>query len=179
MEDLLGRMEVKRKNGKLVGGKMDAEGYREMGKVREALGMSEEELEAKLSGLEARLGKAEDEEERGKLEGEMALYSTFGNGRGMSMEGAAAAYEALRVWVGMNRFSWEEAQANQRVARREVVRRSNVWSGHRPSQIDCGVFLWLLRVWRVHAPHARLAERRLPRPDLQPHPQQKLPDHQP
>ena len=123
MEDLLGRMEVKRKNGKLVGGKMDAEGYREMGKVREALGMSEEELEAKLSGLEARLGKAEDEEERGKLEGEMALYSTFGNGRGMSMEGAAAAYEALRVWVGMNRFSWEEAQANQRVARREVVRK--------------------------------------------------------
>ena len=123
MEDLLGRTEVKRKNGKLVGGKMDAEGYREMGKVREALGMSEEELEAKLSGLEARLGKAEDEEERGKLEGEMALYSTFGNGKGMSMEGAAAAYEALRVWVGMNRFSWEEAQANQRVARREVVRK--------------------------------------------------------
>ena len=39
------------------------------------------------------------------------------------MEGAAAAYEALRVWVGMNRFSWEEAQANQRVARREVVRK--------------------------------------------------------
>lgn len=124
MAKLLGRTQVKKdkKTGKLKGGLMDAEGYREMDKVRGALAMDAGALADKLASLEARAAKDDlTDEQRDELEADMALYSTFGDVAGMSLEQAAEAYESLRGRVILNRFAWDDKRADIRHARRGVI----------------------------------------------------------
>lgn len=112
------------KTGKLKGGKMSADAYRDLATVAEAMGMNSEQLEAKLAALRADLAKPGISEElREQLEDEMTLYDQFGDLAGMTPEDAVAAYEALRVRVYFHRFEWDDKQARVRGARRAVVRR--------------------------------------------------------
>lgn len=112
------------KTGKLKGGKMSADAYRDLATVAEAMGMNSEQLEAKLAALRADMAKPGISEElREQLEDEMTLYDQFGDLAGMTPEDAVAAYEALRVRVYFHRFEWDDKQARVRGARRAVVRR--------------------------------------------------------
>ncbi len=112
------------KTGKLKGGKMSADAYRDLATVAEAMGMNSEQLEAKLAALRADMAKPGISEElRGELEDEMTLYDQFGDLAGMTPEDAVAAYEALRVRIYFHRFEWDDKQARIRGARRAVVRR--------------------------------------------------------
>ena len=112
------------KTGKLKGGKMSADAYRDLATVAEAMGMNSEQLEAKLAALRADMAKPGISEElREQLEDEMTLYDQFGDLAGMTAEEAVAAYEALRVRIYFHRFEWDDKQARIRGARRAVVRR--------------------------------------------------------
>lgn len=112
------------KTGKLKGGKMSADAYRDLATVAEAMGMNSEQLEAKLAALRADMAKPGISEElREQLEDEMTLYDQFGDLASMTAEDAVAAYEALRVRIYFHRFEWDDKQAHIRGARRAVVRR--------------------------------------------------------
>lgn len=112
------------KTGKLKGGKMSADAYRDLATVDKAMKMNAEQLEAKLTALRADLAKPGISEVlRGELEDKMTLYDQFGDLAGMTPEDAVAAYEVLRVRVYFHRFEWEDKQARVRGARRAVVRR--------------------------------------------------------
>ena len=112
------------KTGKLKGGKMSADAYRDLATVAEAMGMNSEQLEAKLAALRADMAKPGISEElREQLEDEMTLYDQFGDLASMTAEDAVAAYEALRVRIYFHRFEWDDKQARIRGARRAVVRR--------------------------------------------------------
>lgn len=124
MAKLLERAQVKKdkKTGKLKGGLMDAEGYREMDKVREAVQMDAGALADKLASLEAKAAKDDlTDAQRDELEGDMALYSTFGDVASMSLEQATDAYEALRGRIMLNKFAWDDKRADIRHARRGVI----------------------------------------------------------
>ena len=112
------------KTGKLKGGKMNADAYRDLAKVAEAMGLNAEQLEAKLAALRADMAKPGISEElRAELEDEMTLYDQFGDLASMTAEEAVSAYEALRARVYFHRFEWDDKQARIRGARRAVVRR--------------------------------------------------------
>lgn len=112
------------KTGKLKGGKMSADAYRDLATVAEAMGLNAEQLEAKLAALRADMAKSGISEElRVELEDEMTLYDQFGDLASMTAEEAVAAYEALRARVYFHRFEWDDKQARIRGARRAVVRR--------------------------------------------------------
>lgn len=112
------------KTGKLKGGKMSADAYRDLATVDEAMKMNSEQLEAKLAALRADMAKPGISEElRAQLEDEMTLYDQFGDLASMTAEEAVAAYEALRARIYFHRFEWDDKQARIRGARRAVVRR--------------------------------------------------------
>lgn len=112
------------KTGKLKGGKMSADSYRDLATVDEAMKMNAEQLEAKLAALRADLAKPGISEAlRAQLEDEMTLYDQYGDLASMTPEDAVAAYEALRVRIYFHRFEWDDKQARVRGARRAVVRR--------------------------------------------------------
>ena len=112
------------KTGKLKGGKMSADAYRDLATVAEAMGMNSEQLETKLAALRADMAKPGISEElREQLEDEMTLYDQFGDLASMTAEEAVSAYEALRARVYFHRFEWDDKQARIRGARRAVVRR--------------------------------------------------------
>ena len=126
IKELVERMRPKKdkKTGKLKGGKMSADAYRDLDAVYEAMNMSAEELEGKLAVLNEKMNKPGiSEDERMQVEGELMLYDQFGDLKGMSAEGAVEAYEALRQRVWFHRFEWENVMAERRAMRRAVVRR--------------------------------------------------------
>ena len=126
IHELLERVMPKRdpKSGKLKGGKMSADAYRDLQMVAEALGMKADKLEEKLAGLRAKLESAElSEAERDAIEGELMVYDQFGDLESMSAKEAVAALEALRQRIWMERFEWENIMAERRAARRAVVRK--------------------------------------------------------
>lgn len=125
IKELVERLAPKKdpKTGKLKGGKMSADAYRDLEDVATAMNMNAEELEAKLAALRAEIEKPGlSEERRAQLESEMTLYDQFGNVKDMTPEEAVAAYEALRQRVWFHRFEWDNVQAERRAARRAMVR---------------------------------------------------------
>ena len=125
IKELVERLAPKKdpKTGKLKGGKMSADAYRDLADVATAMGMDAEELEAKLAALRAELEKPGlDEDRRAQLESEMTLYDQFGNLKDMTAEEAVEALEALRQRVWFHRFEWDNVQAERRAARRAMVR---------------------------------------------------------
>ncbi|MBQ7850245.1 MAG: hypothetical protein IJ343_11015, partial [Clostridia bacterium] len=126
IHELLERVMPKKdpKSGKVKGGKMSADAYRDLQMVAEALGLKADKLEEKLAGLRAKLESAElSEAERDAIEGELMVYDQFGDLEGMSAKEAVAALEALRQRIWMERFEWENIMAERRAARRAVVRK--------------------------------------------------------
>ena len=124
--ELVLRLKPKRdkKSGKLKGGRMSADSYRDLEDVYAAMNMKRDELEAKLAALRAELERPGiSEVERAQVESELAVYDQFGDLAGMSAEAAVAAYEALRQRVWMHRFEWDNVMAERRAARRAMVRR--------------------------------------------------------
>ena len=125
IKELVERLAPKKdpKTGKLKGGKMSADAYRDLEDVAKAMNMDAEELEAKLAALRAEMEKPGlDEERRAQLESEMTLYDQFGDLKSMSAEEAVEALEALRQRVWFHRFEWDNVQAERRAARRAMVR---------------------------------------------------------
>lgn len=125
IKELVERLAPKKdpKTGKLKGGKMSADAYRDLEDVATAMNMDAEELEAKLSALRAEMEKPGiDEERRAQLESEMTLYDQFGDLKSMTAEEAVEALEALRQRVWFHRFEWDNVQAERRAARRAMVR---------------------------------------------------------
>ncbi len=125
IKELVERLAPKKdpKTGKLKGGKMSADAYRDLEDVAKAMNMDAEELEAKLAALRAEMEKPGlDEERRAQLEREMTLYDQFGDLKSMSAEEAVEALEALRQRVWFHRFEWDNVQAERRAARRAMVR---------------------------------------------------------
>lgn len=126
MRELLERVMPKKdpKSGKLKGGKMGADDYRDLEDVQAALDMNAEKLEAKMAALKAEMETPGlSEEKRDEKEALLMLYDQFGDPDSMSAEEAVAAYEALRQRIWMSRFEWENIQSEKRAARRAVVRR--------------------------------------------------------
>lgn len=125
IKELVERLAPKKdpKTGKLKGGKMSADAYRDLEDVAKAMNMDAEELEAKLAALRAEMEKPGiDEERRAQLESEMTLYDQFGDLKSMTAEEAVEALEALRQRVWFHRFEWDNVQAERRAARRAMVR---------------------------------------------------------
>ncbi|MBR5887715.1 MAG: hypothetical protein IKZ07_05845 [Akkermansia sp.] len=125
IKELVERLAPKKdpKTGKLKGGKMSADAYRDLEDVAKAMNMDTEELEAKLAALRAEMEKPGiDEERRAQLESEMTLYDQFGDLQSMTAEEAVEALEALRQRVWFHRFEWDNVQAERRAARRAMVR---------------------------------------------------------
>ncbi len=126
MRELLERVMPKKdpKSGKVKGGKMGADDYRDLEDVQAALDMNAEKLEAKMAALKAEMETPGlSEEKRDEKEALLMLYDQFGDPDSMSAEEAVAAYEALRQRIWMSRFEWENIQSEKRAARRAVVRR--------------------------------------------------------
>ncbi len=126
IKNLLRRLEPQRdpKTGKLKRGIMSAEGYDEVAKAAEAMQMSAEELDAKLTALEASIAKAQEagnEDEVLRLQGLHTLYSTYGDLKSMSLAQVVAAYENLQELVKWNRWAWEEALAGRRFEQLRMV----------------------------------------------------------
>ncbi len=125
IKELVERLAPKRdpKTGKLKGGKMSADAYRDIADVASAMGMNAEELEAKLAALRAELEKdGLSDDRRAQLESELTLYDQFGDVASMTAEEAVEALEALRQRVWFHRFEWDNVQAERRAARRAMVR---------------------------------------------------------
>ncbi len=125
IKELVERLAPKKdpKTGKLKGGKMSADAYRDLEDVATAMNMNAEELEAKLAALRAEMETPGiDEERRAQLESEMTLYDQFGDLKSMTAEEAVEALEALRQRVWFHRFEWDNVQAERRAARRAMVR---------------------------------------------------------
>lgn len=126
MRELLERVKPKKdpKSGKLKGGKLSADDYRDLEDVQAALDMNAEKLEAKMAALKAEMETPGlSEEKRDEKEALLMLYDQFGDPDSMSAEEAVAAYDALRQRIWMSRFEWENIQSEKRAARRAVVRR--------------------------------------------------------
>ncbi len=124
--ELMERLAPKKdaKTGKLKGGKMSADAYRDLEDVAIALGMDEDDLKAKLDGLNAQLAAPGlTEEQRDVVESQIAVYDQFGNLKAMTPEEALAAYESLRQRVWLHRFEWDNIMAEKRAARRAVINR--------------------------------------------------------
>ncbi len=126
IKNLLKRLEPQRdpKTGKLKRGIMSAEGYDEVAHAAEAMQMSAEELDAKLTALEASIAKAQEvgnEDEVLRLQGLHTLYSTYGDVKSMSLAQVVAAYENLQELVKWNRWAWDEALAGRRFEQLRVV----------------------------------------------------------
>ena len=110
------------KTGKLKGGKMSADAYRDLEDAYKAMLLSGAELDAAIAAKEAELNAPGlSEEQRSVLESELAIYSQFGDLDGMSAEEAVAAYEALRMRILMHRFEWDNIMAERRHERRKMV----------------------------------------------------------
>lgn len=125
IKELVERLAPKKdpKTGKLKGGKMSADAYRDLEDVAKAMNMDAEELESKLAALRAEMEKPGlDEDKRAQLESEMTLYDQFGDLKSMTAEEAVEALEALRQRVWFHRFEWDNVQAERRAARRAMVR---------------------------------------------------------
>lgn len=124
IDELVERMRPKKdpKSGKMKGGKMSADSYRDLEDVYNAMLLSGAELDAAIAAKEAELNTPGlSEEQRSVLESELAIYSQFGDLDGMSAEEAVAAYEALRMRILMHRFEWDNIMAERRHEQRKMV----------------------------------------------------------
>jgi hypothetical protein len=110
------------KTGKLKGGKMGADDYRDLAEVSKALAMTADELQAEISATETEMSAPDiTEEQHARLENKLVLLTNFGNLDGMTPEEAHAAYDALRARIYAARFAWENTLADRRIARRRMV----------------------------------------------------------
>ena len=111
------------KTGKMKGGKMSADDYRDLEIVKEALGLNSDKLKAVMAALKEQMKSPDlSEEARDAIESELTIYDQFGDPKSMGAEEAVAAYEALRQRIWMNRFAWDNIMSERRAARRAMVR---------------------------------------------------------
>ena len=89
-------------------GKMAAVDYKKLERLSELLRMEPDAVREEMDGLQGKLSGAKDAERVAELEAELAELSTFGGWSGMSLQQAAAAYEAMVMFCATGRTSWKQ-----------------------------------------------------------------------
>lgn len=90
-------------------GKMAAVDYKKLERLGELLRMDSDAVREEMDGLQGKLSGAKDAERVAELEAELAELSTFGGWSGMSLQQAAAAYEAMVIFCATGRTSWKQS----------------------------------------------------------------------
>ena len=88
-------------------GKMSAVDYEKLAKYEEYLAMDPETVREELDGLYGKLDKAEGDR-AAKLEEEAGELSLYGGWKGMSLQQAVAAYQAMVLFCATGRSSWQQ-----------------------------------------------------------------------
>ena len=87
-------------------GKMSAVDYGKLAKYEEYLAMDPETVREELDGLQGKLSNA-DADRAAALEAEMAELSLYGGWKGMSLQQAVAAYQAMVLFCATGRSNWQ------------------------------------------------------------------------
>lgn len=90
-------------------GKMAAVDYKKLERLSELLRMEPDAVREEMDGLQGKLSGAKDAERVAEFEAELAELSTFGGWSGMSLQQAAAAYEAMVIFCATGRTSWKQS----------------------------------------------------------------------
>ena len=88
-------------------GKMSAVDYEKLAKYEEYLAMDPDTVREELDGLYGKLDKAEGDR-AAKLEEEAGELSLYGGWKGMSLQQAVAAYQAMVLFCATGRSSWQQ-----------------------------------------------------------------------
>ena len=87
-------------------GKMSAVDYEKLAKYEQYLAMDAETVREELDGMQGKLSNA-DADRAAVLESEMAELSLYGGWKGMSLQQAVAAYQAMVLFCATGRSSWQ------------------------------------------------------------------------
>lgn len=88
-------------------GKMSAVDYEKLAKYEQYLAMDAETVREELDGMQGKLSNA-DADRAAVLEAEMAELSLYGGWKGMSLQQAVAAYQAMVLFCATGRSSWQQ-----------------------------------------------------------------------
>lgn len=87
-------------------GKMSAVDYAKLARYEEMLAMDPDRVREELDGLQGKLSKA-NADRTAELEAEMQELSLYGGWKGMSLQQAHAAYQAMVLFCATGRNSWK------------------------------------------------------------------------
>lgn len=87
-------------------GKMSAVDYAKLARYEEMLAMDPDKVREELDGLQGKLSKA-NADRTAELEAEMQELSLYGGWKGMSLQQAHAAYQAMVLFCATGRNSWK------------------------------------------------------------------------
>ena len=87
-------------------GKMSAVDYEKLAKYEQYLVMDAETVREELDGMQGKLSNA-DADRAAVLEAEMAELSLYGGWKGMSLQQAVAAYQAMVLFCATGRSNWQ------------------------------------------------------------------------
>ena len=87
-------------------GKMSAVDYEKLAKYEQYLAMDAETVREELDGMQGKLSNA-DADRAAVLEAEMAELSLYGGWKGMSLQQAVAAYQAMVLFCATGRSNWQ------------------------------------------------------------------------
>ncbi|MBR5889574.1 MAG: hypothetical protein IKY92_05980, partial [Akkermansia sp.] len=88
-------------------GKMSAVDYGKLAKYEQYLAMDPDTVREELDGMQGKLSNA-DADRAAVLEAEMAELSLYGGWKGMSLQQAVAAYQAMVLFCATGRSSWKQ-----------------------------------------------------------------------
>ena len=107
MQKVIQHAKAKEEQGKKSKrGKMSAVDYEKLAKYEQYLAMDAETVREELDGMQGKLSNA-DADRAAVLEAEMAELSLYGGWKGMSLQQAVAAYQAMVLFCATGRSSWK------------------------------------------------------------------------
>ena len=107
MQKVIQHAKAKEEQGKKSKrGKMSAVDYGKLAKYEEYLAMDPDTVREELDGMQGKLSNA-DADRAAVLEAEMAELSLYGGWKGMSLQQAVAAYQAMVLFCATGRSSWQ------------------------------------------------------------------------